>query len=158
VNGASKISGVQREPTDNSDQIGREEGIKIRSDCVDSLEEQKRKKKGTNWPNKRDKKEGHQPRRRGTRWRDYEGLQKKTSWFVQCRLNSDKLDGFAFFFSLSLGRQMLQTSTSPVCPSFYGLMRVLADPYTEKHMLTACFPAINTNDASTEVFSCLTYR
>lgn len=118
MNGASKISGVQREPTDNSDQIGREEGIKIRSDCVDSLEEQKRKKKGTNWPNKRDKKEGHQPRRRGTRWRDYEGLQKKTSWFVQCRLNSDKLDGFAFFF-LSFSRATDAPNFHVACLSFF---------------------------------------
>lgn len=129
MNGALKVSGVQREPTDNSNQIGTEEGICFRSDCR-GLEEQKRKKEGSNWPNKRAKKEGHQPRRTGTRWRDYEGLQSKTSWFVQCRLNSDKLDDFAFF-SLSFGRQVLQTSTLPVYPSFYGLIRVLAAPYTE---------------------------
>lgn len=34
-------------------------------------------------------------------------------------------------FSLSLGRHVLQTSTLPVYPSFYGLIRVLAAPYTE---------------------------
>jgi hypothetical protein len=45
VNGASKISGIQRKPTDNSDQIGRGGDNKSNRDCR-AISEKRRKKEG----------------------------------------------------------------------------------------------------------------